>query len=229
MKKTTIITSLLFLCVITNGSMAAIFVNLDFESYIGTGDDLLPGWECSVGGEENLWPLLDMYPLTSSGIGLVSADARPGMGAINGEYSLFLSVGLGGQWEEPTPVSVWQTAIVPLDAIEMSFTINGIFETYKYDFYLGTENLLLNTPTILSDGNLRYTADISALAGQETTLSFTIEPTFSTPNDALGAWHQIDDIQFTAIVPEPSITALGLIGLGSLLWRSRKRRRQLLV
>jgi hypothetical protein len=185
----------------------AAFTNLDFESYSGSGNDLLPGWERSVG--DYMWPLIDQYPTSTAGLGLVTVAGQSGEVAISGSYSLFLCPGIGATFPyDPPTVSIWQTDLVPASAGTISFTIDSLGAA-SYAFNLGAHNLLVNAPSVLPDGNLRYTTDISALAGQVATLSFS-----ASANDAV--WNRIDDIQFTAI-PEPSTLALCLVGIAGLL------------
>ena len=185
----------------------AAFTNLDFESYSGSGNDLLPGWERGTG--DYLWPLIDQYPISTAGLGLVTVNGEYGQVPITGSYSLFFCPGTSASMPGvPTTVSIWQTDLVPLSASTISFTINGLGSA-SYAFNLGAQNLLANSPTLLPDGNWRYTTDISALAGQMATLSFS-----ATDNDA--TWNRIDDIYFTAI-PEPSTLALCLVGITGLL------------
>ena len=191
------------------------FTNLGFESYSGSGDDLLPGWERSVG--DYMWPLIDQYPITTAGLGLVTVAGPYGEAAISGSYSLFLCPGIGATFPYvPPTVSIWQTDLVPASAGTISFTIDTLGAA-SYSFNLGTYDLLSNEPSVLPDGNLRYTTDISALAGQVATLTFS-----ASANDAV--WNRIDDIQFNAI-PEPSTSALCLIGIAGLLSKRLPTRR----
>ena len=187
------------------------FMNLDFESYSGSGDDLLPGWERSAGNY--MWPLIDQLPMTMAGLGLVTANGDYGEVAISGSYSLFLCPGIENNppWT-PLTVSIWQTAIIPIAASAISFTIDDLGAA-SYAFSLGSYDLMAGSPTLLPDGNWRYTTDISALAGQVATLTFS-----ATANDAF--WNRIDDIQFSAI-PEPSTLGLFLVGIAGLYSKKR--------
>ena len=162
--KTPIIAIIAVLCAATCAT--AEFVNLGFESYSGSGDDLLPGWERSAGNY--MWPLIDMLPITMAGLGLVTENGNYGEVAITGVYSLFFCPGIENNppWI-PLTVSIWQTALVPISASSISFTIDDLDEAEaSYAFSLGSYDLMANSPSLLPDGNWRYTTDISALAGQ---------------------------------------------------------------
>ncbi len=188
-----------------SSAVHADFINLDFESYSGSGSDLLPGWE--RGTNNYMWPLFDQLPIATAGLGLVSTNIHY---SIDGKYSLFLSLGCeqGNPTSGPCPVSIWQTAQVPTDAAFLAFTIDSTNSSCTYSFTLGSLDLLGSTPVTLSNGYLRFSTDISSLAGQTQTLTIA--------GAGLGAvWTRIDDFVFSP-VPEPGTWLLLLSGLGFL-------------
>jgi len=193
----------------TQTTLFADFLNLDFESYSGSGNDLLPNWERSA--DDYIWPLLDAYPISTAGLGLVTKDGTYGP-AIDGEYSLFLCSG-----HRPLPntseiclVSIWQTAMVPPDKTHLQFAANDL---YGCDFTLGVIDLLSSSPALLPNGYYQYSTDIRSLAGQTATL------TLSAFADGC-AWNRIDDIQFVS-VPEPS--SIIFMAMGAVMFFLRKK------
>ena len=186
------------------------FMNLNFESYSGSGSDLLPYWERSIG--DYMWPLLDMLPISTSGLGLVSQDGEH-IQALTDYYSAFFSAGTG---DSP---AIWQTDIVPVNATHIQIATTGIDrDNYSFSYTLGGISLIESTP-VAEGGHYVYTTDISSLAGQMATIqlgvSYIGDP--FTP----GGWHLVDDISFVSI-PEPNTCLLLLFGSTILI---RKKRR----
>lgn len=166
---------------------AANFSNLNFEAYAGTGDDLLPGWERST--NDYIWPLMDGYPLVTSGLGLTSYN-YPGVGGpLEGHYTAFFSTGFGGD------VAIWQTAKVSTQARYIQFLTIGIDNAT-----LGGISLAENVPDLLPNNIFRYTTDIRTLAGQNVTLQFTADNGMIYNEEEqyiVGAnWYWLDQIVF---------------------------------
>ena len=199
--------ALLLLATASNG----VFTNLDFESYSGSGADLLPGWE-----ENYVLHLLDMLPISSSGLGLVSTDGETLL-PLSGTYSGFLSSGNDGS------PSFWQTDLVPVSATHIQISTTYLnTDDVAFSYLLGAISLVESTPEFVA-GHYVYTTDIHSLAGQVATLQFGVnyigDP--MTP----GGWHLVDDITFVSI-PEPSIAALLLLGAACLARRKKTAARK---
>lgn len=77
----------LLLCAAMTNFAYAAFTNLNFESYGGTGPNILPGWEVTP---DYQLQLNDM-PLVTSGVGLISDGY---FNVIEGTYSAFMVAGL---------------------------------------------------------------------------------------------------------------------------------------
>lgn len=194
--------AILLLATAANGA----FTNLDFESYSGSGADLLPGWE-----ENYAIHLLDMLPISSSGLGLVSTDGETLL-PLAGTYSGFLSSGNDGS------PSFWQTDLVPVSATHIQISTTYLnTDDVAFSYLLGAISLVESTPEFVA-GHYVYTTDIQSLAGQVATLQFGVnyigDP--MTP----GGWHLVDDISFVSI-PEPSTAALLLLGAACLARRKK--------
>ena len=182
------------------------FMNLDFESYPGSGADLLPGWEENFSDH-----LLDALPISSSGLGLVSS-AGDLLLPLSGTYSGFLSSGWDGN------PAFWQTDLVPVWAthVQIATTYLNVDST-AFSYLLGGISLVESTPDFV-DGHYVYTTDIHSLAGQVATLQFGV----SYIGDPMtpGGWHLVDDVEFLSI-PEPGTGALLLLG-AAFLARKKK-------
>ena len=206
-KRIHIISAVILLAVATAASG---FMNLNFESYSGSGTDLLPYWERGVGNY--MWPLLDMLPISTSGLGLVSQDGNSLL-PISDFYSAFFSAGTG---DSP---SIWQTDIVPANATHIQITTTGIDrDNYSFAYTLGGISLIESTP-VTADGYYVYTTDISSLAGQMATLHFGVSY-IGNPYNPWG-WHLVDNVSFVSI-PEPNTCLLLLFGSTILIRKKRQ-------
>ena len=189
----------LLLCAAMTTCAYAEFTNLHFESYSGSGPDILPGWEVTPGYQLEL----NDMPLVTSGVGLISDGY---FNVIEGTYSAFMVAGLNEAGTGYQTVSLWQTAIVPSAAAYISIDTAGISPAnVNYSFTLGGIDLLQSTPVLIPGGDwqdfYRYTTSIQSLAGQSGTLQFTV--TYNGPMQDVGWYHRIDNIQFQSI-SEPS-------------------------
>lgn len=205
-KRIQIVSTVILLAV---ASAASGFMNLNFESYSGSGSELLPYWERSIG--DYMWPLLDFLPISTSGLGLVSQDGYYRL-PISDSYSAFFSAGTG---DSP---SIWQTDVVPADATHIQISTTRIYlDDYSYSYTLGGVSLIESVPEVVN-GHYVYTTDISSLAGQMETMHFGVsyigDP--STP----GGWHLVDDIHFMSI-PEPNTCLLLLFGSAMIIRKKR--------
>ena len=185
-------------------SQAVDFINLDFEAYSGSGTNYLPGWEWSTNA--TVFPL-DPGPLVTAGLGLSSTNTT----AWRGRYSAFLSTGLTTMFVPgygSVPVccgwsEFWQTATVPPLATHIRYlssppqikngTYGGQYEN-RIQGLLGDIDLSAGVPITMSKGELRYTTDIRALAGQEARLKFRCAGYEDGYNP--GSWHYLDQIEF---------------------------------
>jgi len=201
-----IIGSLLAAFLFMGAAAKGAFTNLNFESYSGSGADLLPGWE-----ENYATHLLDMLPISSSGLGLVSTDGDY-LFPLSGTYSGFLSSGNDGS------PSFWQTDYVPASATHIQISTTHLnTDDVAFSYLLGGISLVESTPEFVG-GHYVYTTDIHSLAGQMETLQFGVSyiGDLMTP----GGWHLVDDVAFLSI-PEPGTSALLLLG-AAFLARKRK-------
>lgn len=189
------------------------FSNLDFELYSGLGPDLLPDWERNSG--DYLWPLLDMLPISTSGLGLVSPEGDY-LFPIAGQYSAFFSAGTGD-----SPL-IWQTDVVPIQATHIQIATTGIDPANDaFTYALGGISLIESTPVSMG-GYSVYTTDIHALAGQTATLQFGVQ--YVGDPETPGGWHLVDSVQFVSI-PEPGTGLLLSLGAAALIGRKRRTAR----
>ena len=199
--------ALLLLATASNG----VFTNLDFESYSGSGADLLPGWE-----ENYVLHLLDMLPISSSGLGLVSTDGETLL-PLSDTYSGFLSSGNDGS------PSFWQTDLVPVSATHIQIATTYLnTDDVAFSYLLGAISLVESAPELVA-GHYVYTTDIQSLAGQVATLQFGVN--YIGDPMTRGGWHLVDDIAFVSI-PEPSTAALLLLGAAFLARRKKTAARK---
>ena len=193
------------------------FVNLDFESavivsdpsspyypYAVSANDALPGWStsgCFLGPNDILFNDVSLGAPCISVLG----PGWSGGGIIQGNYTLLLTAGVGGN-----TVSVSQTAMVPMSAESLLFEATG-GNPGGNSFVVSLGGQDLNCFALSTGSNYTlYGANISAFAGLPESLTFSdtgIGENFS--------FEYLDAIQFSASpVPEPN--SFGLFGLGSL-------------
>lgn len=189
------------------------FQNLDFESaqlifsstngsvqYIATAN-ALPGW-LAYGGNGGTNQLAEIPYNLTNGLVVQQVGLRgPGAPVIGGSYTvaIFGAIANGG--------SISQTGIIPGDAETL------VFKAFTYSpFLVALNGQSLSYIPISSTPNYTvYGADISPLAGQTATLSFSL---------GVGL---LDDIQFSlTAIPEPS--ALALLALSTFVVAARRFR-----
>ncbi|MCP5523380.1 MAG: hypothetical protein H7A46_17735 [Verrucomicrobiales bacterium] len=204
------------------------FRNLNFESAVITpvaGDpyqrvvsqDALPGWTGQVGGETEDLALFNNRFLDSAGIGVQGPGSLTPV--VQGSYMATLMAGLrldgleGAEWVD---ASLLQTGRVPGDARSLRFSasLSGAPGS-SFEVSLGGQALALQVLET-SDTYQTYGADISLLAGEVSTLAFTVHPA-----PLLGSGYlELDAIRFSPLpVPEPDTVWLGLMGTLVLLLR----------
>lgn len=215
---------------VSGTASADLFTNLDFESYAGgtTFDELLPGWQADT---NHMGSLADDVPISTAGAGIVTTN-NPDVRPVEGRYSAILSA--GQSW--PTPgwyptVTIWQTAMVPEGATHIQFLSSrpltnewtmtwGYTNFVTYSYTLGSVDLLSGSAVEVSNDLYRYTTSIGSLAGQTSTLSFSLRV---NPDLGPGAYHHVlDDIEFISI-PEPSVCSVFVLGLLVLAASSARR------
>jgi hypothetical protein len=218
-----------------SGRSQSAFQNLDFEAanvspsgyelygtFVPIGS-ALPDWTAYLGGEQITQVGYNSTTLGTATISLIgptwnSSDVSLyGFGIISGNYSVVLETGA-----VPTNTALGaQNATVPSTAEWLQF------EAYAYGpFSVSFAGNALD-PIALSSGvsadGLPYTVygvNISAWAGQTGILEF------ATGDEYYDPYLELDDITFstTAVVPEPSVLALMVMGglaFGARRWRAK--------
>jgi hypothetical protein len=225
----------------TGLSQGTFFQNLNFESanvaaspaelypnYVSIGS-ALPNWTAYLGADQQTQVGYNAPANSTASITLIgptwnSSRLVYNVGIIDGNYSVVLQTGAN-----PTG----SAAITENASIAQNGTVPSTAQSLQFDAYETTPlsvsfngNVLI--PVALSSGvsadGLPYTlygANISAWAGQTGELEFTAD--FKSYNFVV-----LDDITFstTAVVPEPSVLALMVMGglaFGARRWRAKAR------
>jgi hypothetical protein len=194
------------------------FQNLDFED--GTfipipGDPFgrvefssaMPGWTGYVGTNQVNWILYNNLFLSTAGIAIWGPD-QPLAGPFSGQYFVVLQAGndpFGG----PNRVNgaITQTGTIPTDTQSIQFYLFAGAMTVTF----AGQPIPLTILGGSASSYYIYGGDVSAYAGQTGLLEFR----------GIG---YLDNIQFSnQSIPEPS--ALGLLGLGALLFGGYSGRR----
>src|ERR1051326_1419455 len=132
-------------------------------------DAAFPAWGGLVGGAQQNAVLYDNLFLDTSGIGIVDSGWPFGSPpVIQGAFTALLEAGIGGD------TSLFQTAVVPISSRSLRFecSLDPISITNLH-VTLGAQQLaLLSLGT--GPNYTVYGADITTLAGQNTTLNFTL-------------------------------------------------------
>lgn len=208
--------SVVTMLVLGGAASGDLMKNLDFESYSGSGADLLPDWTRNDGNY--MWPLLDALPISTAGLGLVSTNGTY-LFPLSGNYSLFFSSGVDNVGGSTYPeVAISQTGLVPVGATHIRITTTFLnTSNVRFSYTLGNISLIDTTPEAIGSG-FRYTTGIGSLAGQTSTLRFAVQ--YIGDPGTPGGWHLVDDIEFVAI-PEPATSLLGLVGTAMLIGARR--------
>jgi len=217
------------------------FVNLDFEaantanvtsSGEGWAHDLAPGWEWNIGGagyasDSFMSVNPGIFGGDAGGLAALMTTANVYGFPVVGRYGIYLA----GDSNPATlwPSSIRQTGDVPVGAKSLQFLdyywFNSTFAPQALvqvrinGSLLPLHNYLLSVTSLQHAPNnsifiFESTADVSAYAGKNVSLEFTVV------NGDMG----LDDIKFSTLpIPEPSTWALLGTGLGSLLWNRRRR------
>lgn len=207
------------------------FENLNFESAVITpvgGDiyqrvvfeDALPGWTGQVGGVTENLALFNNRFLDSAGIGLQGPGSLSPVFQGNDMATLMAGGRLGS--EEWVDASLVQTGLVPADARSLRFaaSLSGAPGS-SFEVSLGGQALPLQVLET-TDTYRYYGIDVSLLAGEISTLAFTVHP---VPGVG-GGYLELDAIRFSPLaVPEPDTFWLAISGaLVVLLFRRPSRR-----
>ncbi|HEV2352724.1 MAG TPA: hypothetical protein VGR89_00640 [Puia sp.] len=194
--------------IVLGASLAAgqSFINLDFEgaadlppySGLGATTNLLPGWSAFVGA------------MPASNVLYNAFNASPavellGSNALVPDGNFCVSLAGGG--------SVSQTGTIPTDAESLLFDALPNNSSQPFFVSLDGQDLsyfaLSNSISSYGHAYTIYGANISAFAGDEETLAFSVH---------IGGG-SLDDIQFsTMIVPEPPAISLILLSSGILIY-----------
>ena len=135
---------------------------------------------------------------------------------MQGSYSVLLQSGLGPQ-DSPTSASIAQTGTIPESTLSIQFIARQVLGGLSPLLAVSIQGQ--NVPIVAISSNANYTvfgADISSYSGLASEVRIG-----SYPNGQYGSF-LIDSIQFSnQPIPEPS--AIGLVGLGALLFSYRTR------
>lgn len=172
----------------------------------------LPNWNVYINGAPQ-------YAILPQGAGIDLAQVslvEPGFvpGPIDGNYSVLIQSGYLYETTTGVSASLTQLGIFPATAQTMEFEAWGLPPS---DFIVSINGNNLAPVALETTANYTlYAVDISAYAGQAGGLEFTV------PFNGSSDWIELDDISFssTALVPEPNIAALTM--LGGLLIGTRK-------
>lgn len=213
---------------------AATFQNFDFDSTVtnitlslppdegvgyGPASDLLPGWQLFQGANQVSSIGYDLNPISLGVASIYDVNSQGFPAPVSGKYSLGLYPGYNLIFNYQ-PFSLVQVGDIGANIQSIRFInygspfelrLNGTLIPLVYDYQPGSSNL---------DTRVAYvTGDISAFAGQTVQIKFT---TLDMPNSVVNG---LDDIELNAqAVPEPSATALLLLGLSFLGFESGRRR-----
>ena len=196
------------------------------RAFRSTVNDFFPGWKVTddvTGIELQVAYQFDNFFGDFSDVTGPSAALVPG--------NIGFGIELIGHWPTATGVSIRQTATIPFDAISLTFNLLN----HPVDLWIDNERVALEWFTsreggLYSIGGFgKVKADLSAYAGQTVEIRFTtVASNDLIPGSNPRYQAVIDDIAF--IVPEPSVWALLILGLGvfypALLRRKRRKRGQ---
>jgi len=168
----------------------------------------VPGWTIqSVYGPNYMF--YDALSLGAPSVSLCGPTNNPGFVsplALDGHYSIDLYGGVTGSGDN-FGGAIYQTGLVPASARSLEFFAAGNFANGPLRLSLGGQNIPFYA--LYSEaGYTCYAADISAFAGHVEELAF------ATPfNTGVNNYWELDDIAFsTAVIPEPGISSLVLLG-----------------
>jgi hypothetical protein len=189
------------------------FQNLDFEqgklNFLPGGGDLiattnaLPGWAVYANGAPQ--PSVSYNEIVNGAVaGLMGTNGASPL--LDGKFSAIL----GGPYVSSLPLSMSQSAVIPIGSQSLRYLQIGFFSVSFAGHALPIQ-LLGNGPRF---GQI-YGADVSQYAGQYGQLTFQTGA-LSNPVDNL-----LDDITFsTQPIPEPGV--LAILGLGTLMLSLRR-------
>jgi len=200
------------------------FQDLDFElanPVAGQGDpggtatsaSSLPGWNVSMGAtpqtfvyQNTLTLGLGSVDLLGPGYAAAGTQGPGNAGVMDGRYTLFLQAGspLGRG-----AATIDQVGTIPLGDVTI--------EWKQWDWSPAATLMSVTfggnalTPVVMGSGAnyTLYGADVTGYSGQTADLQFSAQWDNGTPS-----WVGLDDISFspTAVVPEPNIAVLGMMG-----------------
>ena len=214
--------------------LAQDFRNLDFEdanvpdlpvnqSGWASVTDALPSWTAYIGTNIQTSVAHNGVTLGNANVGVLGPDyLSPAFGpeirALEGLYTAVLQDG-GTPNQGAQPASIAQTGLIPSWAKSVQFegTLQLGGPTFKDNLavMVGGQN-----EAIVPLGNNFYTCDVSAFAGLEEELRFTMVTNYGH------ALILLDAITFSpTAIPEPSALCLLILGIAGLICWPRTRRR----
>ena len=196
------------------------FQNLDFEQaqpvFLGyeeaTTASALPYWTVSIGGAQQGVVGVNTYSTGASAVSLIGPGSLPPgspvSGPIDGNYSVLLQ-----NFGDAQTASLGQTGVIPTGTQSLEF--KG-FETFQnggqVQVSVDSQSVPVTEIGVGPNYDL-YAANISAWAGKNETISFTVglAPLPYTVN----IW-ELDDVTFSpnAVTATPEPSTLALTGLG---------------
>jgi hypothetical protein len=203
------------------------FINLNCESTTLAPDGApgtvstnagVPGWTALIGGVPQSTILYNNGTLGASCVALLAGGTYSPNPVIDGNFSVMLVGGSGGD------ASLSQSGLIPSTANSILFdaysTTAGGGGGTNFLVSIGGQTIEM-LPLINNGSYIVYGGNISSLAGQEASLQISSLSFF--PQGGGFNVFVFDDVQFSSSqVPEP--TTLGLLGLGSFLLSWHRRR-----
>lgn len=205
------------------------FANLDFEAAQIAGSvaqfnvptsTLFPSWTLKFDDRVAATGNYQAFLLNGLPQGvLYSSDFGAGY-SLAGHYSAVLDKGV---FATTSLISLSQTGLIPSDAKSMSLLAGGSY--FQLDVELNGQSLPLQA-SVLSANVTQFTVDVSAFAGQTTTLQIgTRGSPITTSNPTGQSIVELDQIQFSSQpVPEPATLSLFTTAIAALSMASRQRR-----
>ena len=232
-RKTQILAGAVWLTLTASAFAQGTFQNLDFEAAnlpsVPVGGfvsslSAIPSWTAyfSTNVTTQIWH--NNYALGAVNISIIGPgfSGPASFPVIQGSYSVFLQSGLDGTATTRMSAAIAQTGIIPLTAMSLRFSVGSYLagDPAQLVVSIGGQNIPIFPLTITASQTV-YGADISGFAGQTKELRLTSFPSQSDPYH----YFLIDSIAFSnQQIPEPN--ALGLIGIGALMfgWRLKTKR-----
>jgi hypothetical protein len=211
-----------------SGGFAAEFQNLNFDEantnnvidgFLGSREDLLPGWRLFSGRREVTQGRLNLLPIGYDLAILYDRVRGPDAGAfVEGRFSLTLIPGREEQGNVEIPYTLLQTGQVPEEARSIHFL--SFFGPVEMSINGSRQHLFYNSSG-LPPGVVKASADLSLFSGE------TVELQFRTSSTAGATGYGLESIVFSPeIIPEVPPWALMVLGGLGIFGLNRVRRKQ---